>query len=386
MMRQTVKEFLPADPLRFARWVGILLALNCFVTPQARAASAEARAYDAAVRLYDGAAFDLAEAELANFVKNYPDSENVPQAILLQAQSAFRQHKYDAALVLLRERSINAAKLADQYRYWIAECLFEKGDFAGAAAAFAQMLSDFPDSSRRLGASLGEAYARFRLGDWKRTVELISQPTGAFQQTALKRTDDALYVRGLLLLGEAYLALKEYRAGEEVMDRLAERNLPPESGWQRFYLLARLQLADQRADSALQTMTNLLGQLTTVTNAFAANLKADAVALQGEILETKNQPEEAIQAYESNLSTNTPAARRQQALQQILKLTLAQGKLGVAGKRLESYTTLNPGDSTLDLLRLTLAELRLKEYYALPADSSNELLPTPTPSSPPRRS
>src|SRR5881394_2837162 len=198
MMRWIVKEFFPVRLFRIARWIGFLAALTFFATLRAQAASAEARAYEAAVRLYDGAVFDLAEAELANFVKNYPDSESVPQAILLQAQSAFRQQKYDAALVLLRERSISAAKLADQYRYWIAECLFEKGDFAGAAAAYAQMLSDFPDSSRRLSASFGEAYARFRLGDWKRTAELISQPTSAFQQAALKRTDDALYVRGLL--------------------------------------------------------------------------------------------------------------------------------------------------------------------------------------------
>jgi TolA-binding protein len=340
-----------------------------FLTFHARAASAEARAYEAAVRLYEGAAFDLAETELANFVKNYPDSENVAQAILLQAQSRFRQSKYDGALALLRERSNNAGKLADQYRYWIAECLFEKGDFAGAAAAFAQILSDFPDSSRRLNASLGQAYARFKLGDLKRTAELISQPAGAFQQAALKRTDDALFVRGLLLLGETYLGLKDYRAGEEVMERLAERNLPPESEWQRLYLLARLKLADQQSDSALQTMTNLLGQLAAVTNTFAANLKADTVALQGELLESNNLPEAAIRAYESNLNTNTPIARRQQALQQILKLTLAQGKLGDAGNRLETYTTQNPGDSTLDLLRLTLSELRLKEYFSLPAEN-----------------
>src|SRR5258708_74826 len=230
------------------------------------------------------------------------------------------------------------------------------------------MLSDFPDPSRRLNASLGEAYARFKLGDLKRTAELISQPTGVFQQAAQKRTDDALFVRGLLLLGETYLGLKEYRAGEEAMDRLAERNLTPESGWQRLYLLARLQLADQRSDSALQTMTNLLSQLTAVTNTFAANLKADAVALQGELLESKNLPEPAIQAYETNLSTNTPSARRRQALQQILKLTLAQGKLGEAGKRLETYTAQNSDDTTLDLLRLTLGELRHKVYYAVPQE------------------
>ena len=108
MMQWTVKEFLPVHPFRIARWVGFLAALSFFATFQARAAGAEARAYEAAARLYDGAAFDLAETELANFVKDYPDSESVPQAILLQAQSRFRQNKYDAALALLRERSNNA--------------------------------------------------------------------------------------------------------------------------------------------------------------------------------------------------------------------------------------------------------------------------------------
>jgi len=127
MMRRIVKEFLPVHPFPIARWVAFLAALSFFVTAHTQAASAEARAYEAAVRLYDGAAFDLAETELANFIKNYPDSENVAQAILLQAQSRFRQNKYDAALALLRERSINAGKLADQYRYWIAECLLESG-------------------------------------------------------------------------------------------------------------------------------------------------------------------------------------------------------------------------------------------------------------------
>jgi TolA-binding protein len=352
-----------------ARWLGLLVALGFLLNPQARGAGAEARAYEAAVRLYDGAAFDLAETELANFIKTYPDSENVPQAVLLQAQSRFQLNKYDGALSLLRERLGNAGKLADQYRYWIAECLFQQGDFAGAATAFAQVLNDFPNSTRRLNASLGEAFARFKLGEWKRTAELLTQPGGAFQQAAQKRTDDVLFVRGLLLLGETFLALKEYRAGEEAMDRLAERNLPPESSWQRLYLLARLQLADQRPDSALQVLTNLLGQLTAVTNAVSLRMKADAVALQGELFEARNLPEAAIHAYETNLSTNTPAARRQQALQQIVKLTLAQGQVGEAGRRLEAYTAQNPGDSTLDLVRLTLGELRLREFYAQPAEN-----------------
>jgi TolA-binding protein len=77
MMRWIVKENLPVHTCRVARWLGFLAALGFFATLHARAASAEARAFEAAVRLYDGAAFDLAETELANFVKDYPSSEKV---------------------------------------------------------------------------------------------------------------------------------------------------------------------------------------------------------------------------------------------------------------------------------------------------------------------
>ena len=83
--------------------------------------------------------YELAEKEFAEFIQKHPDSEKVPDAVLLQAQCRYQQKKSDEALALLRERLVNAGKLADQYRYWIAECLFQKGDYAAAATAFAQV-------------------------------------------------------------------------------------------------------------------------------------------------------------------------------------------------------------------------------------------------------
>ena len=331
------------------------------------ASGAEGRAYDVARNVFYSGSYELAEKEFADFIKDHPASDKIPEVVLLQAQCRYQLKKFDDALALLRARLVNAGKLADQYQYWIAESLFRKSDYAGAATAFAQVLSDFPGSSRRLDASLGEAYARFKLGDQQRTVDLLGQPNGAFQQAVENQIDDERAIRGHLLLGEAYLGLKQFQKGEETMTRLGGRNLSPELNWQRLYLLARLQLAQQQIDGALQTVTNLLSQLSTITNAAALNLQADAAALQGEVFEQKGMAESAVQAYERNLNTNVPSARRQQALQQIVKLTLAQNKIGEASKRLESFVAQNPKDSMLDLLRLTLGEVRLKEYYALPA-------------------
>ena len=372
-MRRNVTEFLSAAMRRcFLRpWVWLLaVAYGLAICLPARAAgAAEQKAYDVALRLFQGVVFDVAEKEFADFVKNYPASEKVPEAVLLQAQCRYQQKKLDEALALLRERLVNAGKLADQYRYWIAECLFQKSDYEGAASAFARVLSDFPDSSRRLDASLGEAYARFKLGDLQRTVDLLGQEKGVFQQATQGRMDDELAVRGHLLLGEAYLGLKQFQKGEEVASRLAERNLRPEMNWQRLYLLARLQSADRQWDAALQTTTNLLGRLAAVTNVASMNLQSDTAALQGEIFDQKGLAESALQAYERNLTTNAPPARRQQALQQIVRLLLAENKIGEAAGRLELFVTQNPQDPALDLLRLTLGELRLKEYYGLPEET-----------------
>jgi TolA-binding protein len=371
MMIRALNEF----PVRAGR----LMRVYCRLIPafllvlttvgRLTAATPADRAYDAALRFFNDGTFDVADRELAEFIRNNPNSDRIPEAVLYQAQSRFQLKQYEKAEGLLRERLSAAGKWADQYRYWVAECLFQRGSFAEAASAFAQVLTEFPNSSRRLDASLGEAYARFRLGELKRVVELLSQQNGAFQLAAQARADDSLTVRGYLLLGEAYLGLKEFDAGEEALNRLADRSLLPELSWGRQYLLARLQLGGQRLDPALQTVTNLLTQLNALTNATAGRMQTDAVAVQGEILEAKGQPDAAIQAYENNLGSTVPAERRRQAVQQIVKLTLARNKIGEAGRRLEAFLEKNPNDPALELLRLTLGELRLKEFYQSPEEA-----------------
>jgi TolA-binding protein len=340
-----------------------------FASALSAATPAEVRAFEVAVRRFQTGAYDLAERELVEFQKDYPTSEKTAEVVLLQAECRYRQGQFDSGLKLLRERLAGAGILADQYRYWIGESLFQLEKYSEAASSFAQLLLEFPASGRRLEASVGEAFAHFKLGDYQRAFELLDRPEGAFRQAAKNRPDDELVVRGDLLLTEACLVVKEFKKGEEVMRRLAGRNLPPELSWRKQYLLAWLQFEDQQADAALQTVTNLTTELVPVTNALSLTLQADAAALRGEIFEKKNDLEAAIQAYERNLGATVPAGRRQHAVQRIVALTLAQNKIGEASKRLEAFVSQNSKDGMLDLLRLTLGELRLKEYFGLPENA-----------------
>jgi tetratricopeptide (TPR) repeat protein len=101
----------------------------------------------------------------------------------------------------------------------------------------------------------------------------------------------------------------------------------------------------------------------------AVQLKADAVSLQGALLERNQQPEAAIQAYEQNLESGVSPARRLEAVQQMVRLTLALNRVDEAVARLEDFVRLHPADPAVDLMRLTLGELRLRQFYTLAPDA-----------------
>jgi tetratricopeptide (TPR) repeat protein len=368
-IRTAPPESRPDRPARgrilTGRWLFPFLMLWAMAAGAGRAeAQTATNSYDVAQRLFQTAAYDLAEKELAAFIAANPNAPQVPDALLFQAQARYQLKNPDGALALLRAGQNAAGSLADQYAYWIGEALFQNGQYAEAAQAFAKMLADHPASSRQLEAAVGEAFACFRLGDARRTADLLRRPDGAFQSASGKRPDDELTVRGLLLHGEASLILKEYAAGEEALKPLAGRALPPETDGPRQFLLARLQAGGQHLDAGLATLAGLLGQLSTATNTAVLALKAEAVALQGELLERKGQAEAAVKAYEQNLEPSTPATRHLEAVQQLVRLALAAGRTDEAAGRLETFLRQAPAGLSADELRLTLGELRLKQYYA----------------------
>src|SRR5687768_2669943 len=84
-----------------------------------RAADVETRSFEAAEKLHRDGYHQEAEKRLADFVVKYPASLRVPQALLLQGQSALAQKKFKAAIDLLTTNMARAAGIADKFQFEI---------------------------------------------------------------------------------------------------------------------------------------------------------------------------------------------------------------------------------------------------------------------------
>lgn len=315
--------------------------------------------FEAALRALQGGFDERAEREFAEFIEKFPASSRLPEAILHQSRAAIRQDKLALAINLLTTNLPKAGAYADRYRYWIGEAHMRTGDAATAADTFAQVIRDFPESPRLLAASYGEALARFRLREWHRVVDLLQNPEGTFQRAAYERPTDELAIRGNLLLVEALIEQNDPSTAEKALARLTDRNLLPEFHWRREYLRCRLELARQRYDVALGSVTNLL------TLATAANdpiFQAESVSLHANIFEDLGDLDSAVRVYSQNLSATTPLDRRRLSFLRIIQLLLAQNRLTDATQRLEQFFATYPGDAGSDVALLTLGELHLKQH------------------------
>lgn len=346
--------------LRRCLWIflTLMLAGNRLVA----ASGAENRAYAAAVKAFQDGMWERAATELAQFAEKYPESELLPEAWLLQAQAEFKQQKFAATIALLTARTNVAGALADRYLYWIGEAQFENTNYAAAAVAFGRVAArDFPVSARRLEASVGEAAARAKLGEWPRVVALLQNTNSAFQQAAQTSTNNEVVARGWLLLAEAGLGQNHFAEAEAALQSLTNRSLPLSLNWQKQYLLCRIQLAAGRPADALRDSAGLL---TLAEGADRRDLLAESVAFRAGIMEQTGQRDEAITLLKRNLAADVPVARQRQALARITELALAQNQLAEATQTLEKFLEQFTNAPAADMALLTLGELQLKQQVA----------------------
>src|SRR6185436_15711033 len=93
----------------------------------------------------------------------------------------------------------------------------ESSNYLAAAESFAQLKADHPESPLVLNASYGEALAKYKLGEIVRVIELLRDSAGGFQRSAQAKPNEEATAKGLLLLAEALLVQKDYKAAEEVL-------------------------------------------------------------------------------------------------------------------------------------------------------------------------
>jgi TolA-binding protein len=343
-----------------------LLACGWFAPPaQGQEADAE-RAFTGAIRLFQGGWYDRAEKDLGAFVAAFPSSTNRTEAVLLQAQSRFQLKDYEGAIQLATSGLESAGGWKDQFLYWLAQSEAQLDRHELAAKTYAELLKDCPASELRLEASYGEALSRFRLGDTAQTVELLRSPTGPFQQAAKGSTNAMARVRGSFLLAEALFAQKNFPTAEQTLTQLAQPTLSAEAEWQRQFLLARIEMSDRRSEAALVRVTNLFNLATSRSNAL---LQARSLTLKGEILE-ELEPDAAIKTYQSIAGiAGISTEQKRQALLKLADLAVVQGRFTNAVRQLSAFLERNPQDPAADLIRVSLGEIYLKQYYAQVADT-----------------
>jgi TolA-binding protein len=352
------------------RWCLIVFLLVLGVEPLPAASTREVRAYSAAASAFQDGMWGRAEVEFAEFVEKFPKSERVPEAVLMQAEADIKQGKFLQAIELLTARESQAGKLADQYVFWLGEAQFQNEDYTAAAATFARLVRDFMDSSRRLDAAVNEAAARAKLGQWPQVTALLQAPAGVFQVNAAKIPADDRVVRGRLLLAEALFRQNKLSDATNVLHAVATQKLTPDLNWQLVQLLCHIQQAGGELDAALASTTNLI-RLANLTG--QPQMRAESVVEQGRILEKMGRADEAQGVYQQNLSTNVPAAWQRQAILKIAELAATQTNFSQAGEALDKFLLQFPNSASADVARLTLGELRLREYLAQPDVATNGL-------------
>ncbi len=346
-------------------WIAALLCGSGAI-PRLHAADAEARAFNNAEEARQDGFHDRAEKLFADFIVNYPASPRVPQAWLKQSKAALQQKKFSAALQILSTNQAGAGRVADQFLFDLAAIHAESGQFEAAATNYALVISRHTNSPLRLDATLAEAHARFQLKQWPRTAALLQ--TGLFQEAAASAPTSEAVVRGRLLLADTLLEQRDYPGAERVASAIPEDTLTARTKWERSYRLARAQWGARRLDDALVTTSNLFVVATATTD---VALEAASSALQGQILEALDRPDEAIAAYARNQRPGMPVSRTREAVFKTVELLVAQGQLSNALARLQEFVVTRPNETGSDLALLAQAELRLKQHQLALTGTNN---------------
>jgi tetratricopeptide (TPR) repeat protein len=354
------------------RWLLIGFALMLGGGQIIAASARENRDYAAAAAAFQIGMYGRADAALAQFVEKYPDSGQVAEAVLLQAQAELKLGEFTNAIAKLTGANnlARAGAMADEYFYWTGEAQFQGANFSGAAESWIALADKFPESRLRLRAVVGAASAFTQLAEWHQVTALLGEANGIFQRAAQRDPADEQVAQGELLLAQARFNLKDFAGASAVLEPLLDlKTLKPELGRQCALLLYQVKFAAGLPDAALAATTNLLQIARRETN---NDWFAEGMALRAGALEKIGRADDAIAAYQENL-TNAPVERQREAVLKIAELAIAQKEIPVATNALETFLAQFPDSPAADAVVLTLGELHLKNYAAQPGMATNDL-------------
>ncbi len=356
--------------LRGKYWVCWLLLAWCLGSGSAvlsAADNSEARnLFQTGSMLFQDGAFDQAERSFGRFLTQFPNSPRLGEAALLQVRALHELKRFDDSLGTIEMYQAKAGTLADQFQHLKARNHWGKKDYAAAAKDWRELTERFPKSALFPEAAYSEALAFTEAKNWTAAVQTLTDEKQAFVALKKAKPGDDCVIKGTLLLGDALLALKDYPSAEQTLVLLAEKTLTPQQAWKRLQLLVLVLQGQGKLAEATQNAVALVAQARTLGD---KELLAESVALRAAALQAEKRYDDAIEAWRTNLAEGVSAERQRQALFAIIELNTTKGNTEQSRQLLGDFAVKNPADPAINIVRLTLGELSLKEYYRLKAAS-----------------
>lgn len=352
--------------LKRRRSGGLLLAV-CLLLGAAQAGAAEPserHEFDSALALFGDQHFGTAERAFAELVAKHPQTPFRPDAILYQARSRLNQGNFAGGLDLLSREKENAGNIADRYQFFIGEGFLGSGQFREAAAAFASLRSDFPESAFWLDTFPRQATALAEAGNWPAISELLLQPDGPFLKAVESTPGMATVVQGLLLVAEAEIRNGRPRNALLWLERIQPSGTRADLRWKRQLLQARAQVATEPVPNRLELATNILEgarelrspEAIAVAQLFLARMLAEG-ARTNEVL-----VDQALGVLEDVINTTSgPAEPRREALTELVRIMLGRGDLDGVLDRLKRFVAGAPDDPAVGAALLAASEIRLRQ-------------------------
>ncbi len=308
---------------------------QAFATPRAPSEVDPQQVLEASMRLFDDGFFHAAKQGFVDWLLQFPDHASTSR---------------------VREFALWAT----------AEDRMQKGQYKLATDDLSQLLEQYPESQNRLNYAFREAWVLFRMEDYENALARLIREDQPFQEASRQSEtsgDPGLTLtrlRGRLLLAETYLKMKDFEQAKRVLDAIPDWSLSDELVWRREFVLTQLQLAEENLIEARQSATRLLAWARSIDS---AEWISESVALKGDVLQANGQYDAALATYEQNLSSKTHVARRRQARLKMVELGLLMNQSSEVLSRLESMLEEPQPDASLDVVLLTMGEIRLKQYF-----------------------
>ncbi len=329
------------------------IILNCYPAQQ------ELTALKSAVAMFNDGFYEQANNALGEFIAKHPDSKNVPEAILLQAQSRFKLKDFTGAIDVLQKYFGKCQNFCDEYLFWIAESYYSLTNYSNAIQYYQKLLTEHPASKRIPEAYYRLAICHFHLNQFQEVVKILSNTNSVFRTLPKTTSNIEQIARANLLLADAQIHLGEYTNVEHTLQTIPLESLNLEMQWRWYYLKCRALVGPQRYTEAIALSTNLISLAEKTKQPQYISQSALLVASINEKLGEKKNTIEILNKYITSFDNE----QRRFALLKIVELSATIDNLNEAATRLEVYAQTFTNEPAMDAVLLTAGELRLKEYW-----------------------